>query len=209
MFNITKQVLRFITISYNMPRSKKYDVDIVIEKAMYVFWENGYKSTSVRMLEKEMEINQFSIYSSFKDKHNLFIESLRKYQEHVRTHRFANLLKEDSGLKDIEEFFLDLSKNINSDKFSKGCLIVNTAGEIGEQDELIAKEVSDYFTFIKEMFKRILIRSRENGEISHEANVEKYSNYLLGIMQSLSLGGKVLQNKQLKDFISMALICIK
>lgn len=192
-----------------MPRQKKYDVDTVLEKAMYVFWENGYKTTSVRLLEKEMQINQFSIYASFKDKHNLFIESLRKYKEHVRAHRFENLLKEDAGLKDIKGFFLDLSKNINSERFSKGCLIVNTVSEIGEQDDLIEKEVNDYFLFIKEMFRRILLRSREKGEISSEANVEKYSNYLLGIMQSLSIGGKVRQDKQLKDFISMALICIK
>ncbi len=192
-----------------MPRQKEYDVDIVLEKAMHIFWKNGYKTTSVRMLEKEMEINQFSIYASFKDKRNLFIESLGLYKEYVRIHRFENLLKEDAGFKNIEEFFLDLSNNFNPGKSSKGCLIVNTACEIGEQDELIAKEVSDYFSFIKEMFKRILIRSRENGEISRNADVEKYSNYLLGIMQSLSLGGKVLQEKQLKDFISMALICIK
>lgn len=193
----------------SMPRQKEYEVDNVLEKAMHVFWEKGYKTTSVRLLEKEMQINQFSIYASFSDKRNLFIESLRLYKEYVRTNRFENLLEEDAGLKNIEEFFLDLSNNINPDKFSKGCLIVNTACEIGEQDELIAKEVSDYFSFIKDMFKRILIRSRENGEISRNADVEKYSNYLLAIMQSLSLGGKVLQEKQLKDFISMALICIK
>jgi AcrR family transcriptional regulator len=32
---------------------------------MSLFWRNGYQNTSVRMLEKEMGINQFSIYASF------------------------------------------------------------------------------------------------------------------------------------------------
>jgi hypothetical protein len=36
----------------------------VIEKAMSLFWRNGYQNTSVRMLEG-MGINQFSIYASF------------------------------------------------------------------------------------------------------------------------------------------------
>ena len=59
------------------------------------------------------------------------------------------------------------------------------------------------------MFKKILIKSRERGEISPDADVEVYSNYLLGIMQGLSLGAKVLPEKQLNDFISMAIISIK
>jgi AcrR family transcriptional regulator len=43
----------------------------VIEKAMSLFWRNGYQNTSVRMLEKEMGINQFSIYASFGNKHGV------------------------------------------------------------------------------------------------------------------------------------------
>ena len=176
---------------------------------MNVFWENGYRATSVRQLEKAMKINQFSIYASFKDKRNLFIESLRKYRKHVRGSTFENLLKEDAGLNDIKKFFSDLAENIHEEKVIKGCLIVNTASEIGVKDKLIYKEVNNYFSSIKEMFKGILQRARARGEISSDADIDKYSNYLLGIMQSLSLGMKVLDEKQLNDFISMALVPIK
>ncbi len=192
-----------------MPRKKEYDVDEVLGKAMHIFWENGYKNTSVRQLEKAMKINQFSIYASFENKRNLFIESLRKYKEHVRTQNFKNLLSEDAGLRDIEKFFSDLAENIDKDKMGKGCLIVNTASEIGVRDKLIYKEVNNYFNFIKEMFKEILQRALERGEISAKSDIDKYSNYLLGIMQSLSLGMKVLDEKQLNDFISLALVPIK
>jgi TetR/AcrR family transcriptional regulator, transcriptional repressor for nem operon len=48
-----------------MPRTKSYNENEVLERAMNVFWSNGYEATSVRLLEKEMGINQFSIYSSF------------------------------------------------------------------------------------------------------------------------------------------------
>lgn len=36
-----------------MPRTKLYDENRVLESAMHLFWENGYKATSVRMLEKK------------------------------------------------------------------------------------------------------------------------------------------------------------
>jgi AcrR family transcriptional regulator len=55
----------------------------VIEKAMSLFWRNGYQNTSVRMLEKEMGINQFSIYASFGNKHGVFVESLKCYKTKI------------------------------------------------------------------------------------------------------------------------------
>jgi TetR/AcrR family transcriptional repressor of nem operon len=47
---------------------------------MQLFWCNGYETTSMQMLEKEMGINKFSIYASFGNKHGLFIESLKCYK---------------------------------------------------------------------------------------------------------------------------------
>ena len=51
-----------------MPREKQYKEEEVIEKAMGLFWKNGYRNTSLRMLSKEMGINQFSINASFGNK---------------------------------------------------------------------------------------------------------------------------------------------
>ena len=56
-----------------MARQKKYIESEVIEKAMQLFWKNGYETTSVRMLEKEMGINQFSMYASCGNKQGVFI----------------------------------------------------------------------------------------------------------------------------------------
>ncbi|MBC7557159.1 MAG: TetR family transcriptional regulator, partial [Chryseobacterium sp.] len=47
-----------------MARKKKYIEEVVLEKAMNLFWKNGYEKTSMQMLEEEMGINKFSIYST-------------------------------------------------------------------------------------------------------------------------------------------------
>jgi TetR/AcrR family transcriptional regulator, transcriptional repressor for nem operon len=192
-----------------VPRNKSYDIDEVLEKAMHAFWKNGYEATSVRLLEQEMGINQFSIYSSFHDKRNLFIESLKKYRLHVMSKVFNKLLNEDAGIKDIEQFLINFSEKIKEGRSLDGCLVVNTAAEIGIKDELIFNEVNGYFIFVRGMFKDILLRSRERGEISTNTNVEKCSSYLLGIMQGLSIASKVMPPKQVNDFITIAIISIK
>ena len=48
-----------------MPRSKAYDRDAVLQKAMLFFWKKGYEATGIEDLEKRMGINRFSIYSTF------------------------------------------------------------------------------------------------------------------------------------------------
>lgn len=41
---------------------KTYDEDVVLEKAMRVFWDHGYNATSVRMLEKELGGNMSYLF---------------------------------------------------------------------------------------------------------------------------------------------------
>lgn len=188
-----------------MPRSKSYSHDHVLEKAMCVFWENGYEATTVRLLEKEMGINQFSIYASFNDKKSLFIESLKRYKHHIEKNVFSDLLREDADISDIELFLNEFSEKIRDGKFANGCLMVNTVAEIGHRDEIIHNEVKRYFDFVGEMFKEILGRSQRKGDISSDADIEKCSCYLLGIMQGLSVASKVMSQKQLCDFVNMSI----
>lgn len=188
-----------------MPRNKSYNTDDVLEKAMHVFWNNGYEQTSVRMLEKEMGINQFSIYSSFTSKHNLFVESLKKYREYVNKNVYGNLLKPGARLKDLELFLNRFAEDKKTGQKYKGCLVVNSTGEINPMDNEVSVELFNYYMFIKEMLKKVLGNSIEAGDISADTDVEKYSNFLLGVMQGLSVGAKVLPPAQIRDIIKVSL----
>jgi len=192
-----------------MPRNKAYNKDEVLDKAMQVFWNHGYEATSVRLLEKEMGINQFSIYAAFENKKKLFIESLKKYRQFVKNNRFHPLLRENAKLSDLKQFFDSITRQGKQEETKRGCLVVNTAGELGSRDSEIAFELQNYFNFIKEMIRKVLRNSIEVGEISKEADLEKYSNYLLGVMQGLSVSEKILTEKQIQDIIEMAFLNIK
>lgn len=192
-----------------MPRSKAYSEDVVLERAMHVFWLNGYKATSVRLLEKEMGINQFSIYASFKEKRSLFIKSIHKYREYVKQHVFSDLLHENSGLAELETFLFKIVALNKISKKEKGCLVVNTAAEIGNKDDYIACEVNLYYDFIRDMLRKVLLNAITKNEIPANTNVEKQANFFLGIMQGISVASKTMDKNKLNDFISVALSQIK
>ncbi len=202
-------MLSFASCYSNMPRNKSYSNEIVLERAMQVFWDYGYEATSIRMLEKEMGINQFSIYASFHNKKKLFIESIRNYKEFVKTNRFRVLLHKDAGLAELEGFlFGSIQAHITGTE-KRGCLIVNTAGELGYKDKDIALEVNQYYDFIREMLKNVFLHAIEKKEIPGDTNIEQQANFFLGAMQSISVASKTMDSDQLTDFITLALKQIK
>ncbi len=184
-----------------MPRKKQYEIDAVIDKAMLTFWHNGYKSTSVRMLEKEMGINQFSIYSSFGNKHDLFIEVLKKYKNYVKSTFLKELLNSEGSVDDIRRFLYDFGHSIRTGKNSCGCLMVNTGAEIDEKDVMIMHEVKLYFDFIKSTFVNTLEKTKLKGELTKDFEINKSANFLLGSLQGLSVYAKFQNEEEINDFI--------
>jgi TetR/AcrR family transcriptional repressor of nem operon len=156
-----------------MARKKQYNEDAVVEKAMNLFWRNGYEPTSMQMLEKEMGINKFSIYSSFGNKQGLFLESLKCYNS-VRI----------------------CSENGNE----KGCLITNTYNEFSErEDKLINEQMNSFMTGLKEL----LIDKLKMDTNKDEETVLKQANYLLLAKHGLAAASKVNTKKEIEDYIEI------
>jgi len=181
-----------------MARKKEYNEDVVIEKAMKLFWLNGYKTTSMQMLEKEMGINKFSIYASFGNKHSLFLESLKCYK--VKVNVVLNKLKNASnGVEDIKQFFYVKDDNI------KGCLVTNTYNEFSDsEDALIKEEMSTFMNNLKEL----IIEKLKLDESKDLETIEKQANFLLLAKHGLAAAARVNSKKEIEDYIEMTFINI-
>lgn len=62
-----------------MGRPKKFNKDDALWAAIQVFWEKGYGSASVRDLTKAMGINSPSLYATFGDKYQLYMQAIDFY----------------------------------------------------------------------------------------------------------------------------------
>ena len=74
-----------------MVRPREFDEATVLEAAMHCFWVNGYGSTSVRDLAKQMGITGASLYNAFGDKRSLYRRALDYYLEQSVRDRIARL----------------------------------------------------------------------------------------------------------------------
>ena len=62
-------------------RPRSFDRGRALERAMHVFWRQGYEATSVSDLTRAMRINPPSLYAAFGDKEQLYLEALGRYQQ--------------------------------------------------------------------------------------------------------------------------------
>jgi AcrR family transcriptional regulator len=188
-----------------MARKKAYKEEDVIEKAMHVFWRNGYEATSVRQLEKEMGINQFSIYASFKDKKGVFIESIKCYNQMLIQKIVNKLTASNNGIEGIKEFFIDFLNFSKTDNLFKGCLLINTINEIGYKDDEISKEINMFISLVENTFTQILERTNNYSK----DDVKKHVNYLLIALQGMSTASKSFKKQQLNDYVDIIFKNIK
>lgn len=187
-----------------MARKKEYKEEEVVEKAMNLFWRKGYETTSMQMLEKEMGINKFSIYSSFGNKHGLFIESLKCYKLKVSIilDKFKNA---PNGVEDIKQFFYDSVDIDFKGSLQKGCLLTNTYNEFSESEDLLIKEqMASFMGNLKELF----IEKLQKDTSKDEATVIKQANFLLLAKHGLAAASRVNSSKEIKDYIEMTFMNI-
>jgi len=180
-------------------RKKQYIEKEVIDKAMQLFWRNGYENTSMQMLEKEMGINKFSIYSSFGSKHGVFIESLKSYKEKTKD-IFEKFNNSQNGIEDIKTFFYDSINICHQYGNQQGCLITNTYNEFSKTDDAL---INDQVHVFMDNLKEVFIEKLKLDQSKNEETVLKEANFLLLAKHGLAAASRVNTPKEIKDYIEM------
>jgi TetR/AcrR family transcriptional repressor of nem operon len=192
-----------------MPRKKEYIEEEVLDKAMHIFWKNGYEGTSIRTLEKGMGINQFSIYANFRSKNDLLIESLKHYQQKIYSGLLSGLDQSTGGTEEIRNFFYKFIDFVKVDNKANGCLLTNTMLEMGQKDKKVEAVITSFIEKVRLIFARAVNKAKERGEIGPGTDTSAYVNYLMGVLQGLAASTKFFNRKQISDYIEVAIKSVK
>src|SRR5687768_6065739 len=115
-----------------MARSKEFEESAVLNKAMHLFWQQGYEKTSMRDLVEHMGIHRRSLYDTFGDKRTLFLKAIERYEEMIQA-ALSEGIQEATTARQAIQFIFDFMVEGNVDA-PAGCLAVNTAVELASGD---------------------------------------------------------------------------
>lgn len=169
-----------------MGRSKEFEENTVLKKAMELFWQQGYEKTSMSDLVECMGIHRKSLYDTFGDKHALYLRAIDLYGEYTTTKLRSEMLKAKTAHQAIQGIF-DYMIEANEDKHW-GCLFVNAATEMGTRDKEVVEKSEEAFRMTEDFIVSIVREGQESGEFSN-----KYDAKILGeILNNTLIGLRVL-----------------
>ncbi|WP_150292851.1 TetR/AcrR family transcriptional regulator [Sphingobium estronivorans] len=180
-----------------MARPVKYDRDQVVDLATRQFWEDGFAACDVETLTRALGLNRHSLYKSFGGKAGLFHDALEHYLDLV-TAPYLMLLERGAGLDDIVAYFDIATRPAKGDGPEaiaeldpRGCLIANTAVEIGRSDPEVAAIVDRYYDRVERGFAGLVMRGQASGSIRSDIDPDATARWLLLTSQGLSVSARM------------------
>ena len=159
-----------------MGRPKLFIREGVLEKALPVFWRRGFADASLHELEVATGVNKSGLYSEFKDKEDLFLQSLRYYLESLE--KKGLLTAEPLGWKNIERF---LKMGPCSMEGQKGCFAVSSMREFA----ILPTESVGIITRSRSKLKQLIAK---NIQIERpKMNAESLAELVLTFFTGLSM----------------------
>jgi TetR/AcrR family transcriptional repressor of nem operon len=170
-----------------MVRHREFDEEKALDDAMLLFWEKGYKATSLSDLTAKMGIQRPSLYSAFGDKEKLFEAALRKYTKlhasHIRTKLQNNLSVKEA----FHTFFEDLVEEEYKESPNKGCFCINTMVELAPHDEKFEILTREHQMYLSVIFQETIVRGIRSGELESSLNAKVLAQTLVASLIGLTV----------------------
>lgn len=177
---------------------------------MRVFWDQGYRATTLADLMRVAHVQKQSLYCAFGDKRSLFLKVLELYRNQVLS-QIQDLLNESgSPLEGIARLMRRTSQPPRLKNCPPGCLMANTALELGLSDSDVAAEVKKLFRGFEKVLTAAVKKAQKRGEITTRFDSTSIGQSLANTINGIRiLENSGASNQQIKAVADMALATIK
>jgi TetR/AcrR family transcriptional repressor of nem operon len=180
-------------------RPKTFKNADVLSKAMELFWEKGYEATSLAELLDNMGISKQSMYNTFGNKHDLFIQCLELYI--ASRHEFLEeLLFSEKHAETKLDHMIHLMTEMATDD-TKGCFVSFMIQEMAQRDEkvksLLDNNYSKNFELLKDFFQMSMDKKEISSTMSSQDLADLYDSILLSVSSLCKLSNRQDQIKNI------------
>jgi AcrR family transcriptional regulator len=118
-------------------RPRTFDEQEALERAVEVFWRQGYEGTSITDLTTAMGVNKPSLYSVYGGKADLFRRAIAHYAEHDMAYARA-ALEEPTALLVAQRFLRDNVTALTLENKPPGCLSIQGGLSCSAENQEVA-----------------------------------------------------------------------
>ncbi|WP_345653869.1 TetR/AcrR family transcriptional regulator [Streptomyces siamensis] len=187
-----------------MARSREFDVDQAVERAMELFWGRGYAATSLQDLTAELGIGSGSLYAAFGSKEQLYARALERYCSAYA----GALIAELESARDVRSALrAALIAMVEADVHdpSRGCFLVNAVTE-RPADPATAERATATLHLVEGTIAGALERAQARGDLPADKDTAGLARFLTTFVQGLRVMGKARADRAfLESAVSHAL----
>ncbi|MFF4902960.1 TetR/AcrR family transcriptional regulator [Streptomyces sp. NPDC001068] len=187
-----------------MARTREFDIDQAVDRAMDLFWRRGYAETSLQDLLQELSIGSGSFYAAFGSKEQLYIRSLDRYAS-LQADDLGKAFDETTEIRTaVRQVLTSLIEADLADP-SRGCLVVNASTQCGDQPSA-ADRVTAALRQVESLLSGALEQAQARGELSADKDPRKLARYLTTFVQGLRVVGRGRMGREFaEDALSVAM----
>lgn len=173
-----------------MARTKDFDENEVLTKAIQLFWHKGYNATSMQDLVDGLGISRSSLYDTYSDKHTLFLKALESYQQ-AGNAKINEIINQSNSAKETVIKLMELATNdLVGDKQQKGCFLVNAEVEVAPHDQQVSKLVCQNERQMETAFFQVIKKGQESGEIKNIQDALVLAKFIFNAMKGMQVTAK-------------------
>ncbi|NEA44509.1 TetR/AcrR family transcriptional regulator [Streptomyces sp. SID11385] len=191
-----------------MARTREFDTEAAVCRAMELFWTHGYEATSVRDLTRELGIGQGSLYAAFGGKEGLYRAALTHYRTTLAAAALRTL-EEGTGARTVIRSMLVERVRIAVEGGGRGCLAVNAACERLPASADVRHALRDMQDASREALTEVLRAATERGEIEPRHDPHTLAAYLVTFLNGLLVSAKITPDtRALEPLVDVALAAL-
>lgn len=168
-----------------MIRTRAFDPETALSRAVELFSSKGYSDTSIEDLVQATGVSRHSLYGTFGNKRELFEQALERYADSMGRRSFLRLLGPDASLAHIKAIFDQRIDLLCGSESKRGCMFCHTAMGLAPHEPEIADVMQ---TFLKRMSKAFAVgleSAKERGDVKEELDVRSAGDFLTGALFGL------------------------
>jgi AcrR family transcriptional regulator len=167
-------------------RTRQFDVDEALDRALEVFWARGYEGATLPELTRAMGINRPSLYAAFGNKEELFRKALDRYLAGPQGF-MAEALKEPTARAVAEAIFSGFIRMQRGRDRARGCLVVQGALACGEEAEPVRRELVRLRQAAVTAFRERFERAVQDGDLPKGTDCAGLARYVATVLNGLAV----------------------
>jgi AcrR family transcriptional regulator len=166
-------------------RPRSFDREAALERAMEVFWRQGFEGSSLQDLTKAMGINPPSLYAAFGDKERLYLECVERYQaKHGGACPYES---EPTARGAIAKLLLYMATELTKACNPRGCMMVMSAATCSGSSEEMQSALHERRKSSRAHIKERIDRGIREGDVAPGVDSAALADFYAAVMSGMSL----------------------